>query len=210
MLMLHKGCRRVVRADLADIPVPEASGRHLPGAAPRTRRHRRRHGRGCYAKLGAALLGPPAQERGVTFPGGLSSPPGGAGRATACASTTPAVPAHTHQDGEPCRPVGAASSNAAPTGPTNGGRPPPLPPCCRASCLVRLHRPEDRRVPVEDLQAEGVNGRRVDAPAPIAPSADGVPGTVYLRGARALLLDQELAGGPAPGLPVLPTDLEEP
>ncbi len=30
MLMLHKGCRRVVRADLADIPVPEASGRHLP------------------------------------------------------------------------------------------------------------------------------------------------------------------------------------
>ena len=30
MLMLHKGCRRVVRADLADIPVPEASGRHMP------------------------------------------------------------------------------------------------------------------------------------------------------------------------------------
>jgi hypothetical protein len=28
MLMLHKGCRRVVRADLTDIPVPEASGRH--------------------------------------------------------------------------------------------------------------------------------------------------------------------------------------
>jgi len=30
MLMLHKGCRRVARADLADIPVPEASGRHMP------------------------------------------------------------------------------------------------------------------------------------------------------------------------------------
>ncbi|MHC5057164.1 MAG: DUF932 domain-containing protein [Planctomycetota bacterium] len=30
MLMLHKGCRKVARADLADIPVPEASGRHLP------------------------------------------------------------------------------------------------------------------------------------------------------------------------------------
>jgi hypothetical protein len=28
MLMLHKGCRRVARADLADIPIPEASGRH--------------------------------------------------------------------------------------------------------------------------------------------------------------------------------------
>jgi hypothetical protein len=32
MLMLHKGCRRVARADLADIPVPEASGRHMPVA----------------------------------------------------------------------------------------------------------------------------------------------------------------------------------
>ena len=30
MLMFHKGCRRVQRADLADIPVPEASGRHMP------------------------------------------------------------------------------------------------------------------------------------------------------------------------------------
>jgi len=30
MLMLHKGCRRVARTDLADIPVPEASGRHMP------------------------------------------------------------------------------------------------------------------------------------------------------------------------------------
>ncbi len=30
MLKLHKGCRKVARADLADIPVPEASGRHMP------------------------------------------------------------------------------------------------------------------------------------------------------------------------------------
>jgi hypothetical protein len=32
MLMLHKGCRRIARADLADIQVPEASGRHMPVA----------------------------------------------------------------------------------------------------------------------------------------------------------------------------------
>jgi hypothetical protein len=30
MLMLHKGCKCVARADLADVPVPEASGRHMP------------------------------------------------------------------------------------------------------------------------------------------------------------------------------------
>ncbi len=30
MLMLHKGCRQVERAELTDIPVPEARGRHRP------------------------------------------------------------------------------------------------------------------------------------------------------------------------------------
>jgi hypothetical protein len=30
MLMLHKGCRRVARSDLIDVPVPGASGRHVP------------------------------------------------------------------------------------------------------------------------------------------------------------------------------------
>ena len=72
MLMLHKGCRKVARADLADIPVPEASGRHMP--VPH-------HVLADTVVATAEDLGLPLRSESW----GLSLPPGSAVRATASA-----------------------------------------------------------------------------------------------------------------------------